>query len=599
MNLQENKVINGKLFYYAFLAGSKQILNSQSELNQINVYPVNDKDTGTNLASTVRAIIENIKPTKSYSDTIKVIANSALIGARGNSGAIVAQFLVGLSNGMGNSLSITFDEFALSVENSIPFIYDAIEKPVEGTILTVIRDWSDFLKSKKNNTNNLNETLSESLEVIEKSLNQTTAKLQYLSKYNVVDAGAKGFVLFIKGIVDFIKKPNIRELAKENVGMIELIHTEDIHDENITNRFCTEAVIKNTNINKYELKRILADFGDSIVIAGTESLSRIHVHTNKPSDLFHKLQSHGTITFQKAEDMIRQNEIATKRKWNIALVTDSTCDLSNEIIDDYQINVVPLNIMFGDNHYLDKITIQPEQFYDLLENSTNFPTTSQINEWTFTNLYSHLASHYDAIIAIHLTGEFSGTYKNSLTAGERIQKEFNKPVYVINSKNLSGALGLLVLKAAKYIESGESAESVAKLIESQIENAKIFVSVKDFKYMIKGGRVSGTKGKIAQLAGIIPVITMDQSGKSKLFGVNFSQSSSLKRVFRHIKENIESRDVWNYIILHSHNHTEASKIEGKMREMTGLNPVSVVNISPVIGMHAGKGAVAVAVLYNN
>lgn len=598
MNLQENQVINGKLLYYAFLAGSKQILNNQTELNQINVYPVNDKDTGTNLASTVRAIIENIKPTRSYSETVKDIANSALIGARGNSGAIVAQFLVGLSNGMGNSRTITFDEFALSVEKSIPFIYEAIEKPVEGTILTVIKDWSDFLKSKRNNGTNLNITFIESLDVIEKSLRLTTSKLQYLSKYNVVDAGAKGFVIFIKGIVDFLRKPNIRELAIENIEKIEIIHTEEIDNEEISNRFCTEAVIKKSNLNKEELKNILADFGDSIVIAGNENLCRIHVHTNNPSELFHKLQSHGTITFQKAEDMIRQNEIATKRKWNIALVTDSTCDLSAELLEFYQINVVPLNLIFGDNHYLDKVTLQPDQFYELLENSPVFPTTSQINEWTFTNLYSHLASHYDAIIAIHLTGEFSGTYKNSLIAGERIKKEFNKPVYVINSKNLSGALGLLVLKAAKNIENGKSAEEVAEIIESETGNAKIYVSVKDFQYMIKGGRVSGTKGKIAKAMGIIPVITMDINGKSKLFGAAFSQKGSLKKIYRHIQKNLMDKSIWNYILLHSNNQTEVINIENKMVELTGQKPVSVVNISPVIGMHAGSGAVAIALLYN-
>lgn len=598
MNLQENQVINGKLLYYAFLAGSKQILNNQTELNQINVYPVNDKDTGTNLASTVRAIIENIKPTRSYSETVKDIANSALIGARGNSGAIVAQFLVGLSNGMGNSRTITFDEFALSVEKSIPFIYEAIEKPVEGTILTVIKDWSDFLKSKRNNGTNLNITFIESLDVIEKSLKLTTSKLQYLSKYNVVDAGAKGFVIFIKGIVDFLRKPNIRELAIENIEKIEIIHTEEIDNEEISNRFCTEAVIKKSNLNKEELKNILADFGDSIVIAGNENLCRIHVHTNNPSELFHKLQSHGTITFQKAEDMIRQNEIATKRKWNIALVTDSTCDLSAELLEFYQINVVPLNLMFGDNHYLDKITLQPDQFYELLENSPVFPTTSQINEWTFTNLYSHLASHYDAIIAIHLTGEFSGTYKNSLIAGERIKKEFNKPVYVINSKNLSGALGLLILQAAKKIENGKSAEEVAEIIESETGKAKIYVSVKDFQYMIKGGRVSGTKGKIAKAMGIIPVITMDLNGKSKLFGAAFSQKGSLKKIYRHIQKNLKDKSIWNYILLHSNNQTEVINIENKMVELTGQKPVSVVNISPVIGMHAGSGAVAIALLYN-
>jgi hypothetical protein len=273
--------------------------------------------------------------------------------------------------------------------------------------------------------------------------------------------------------------------------------------------------------------------------------------------------------------------------------------LSQELIDLYQINVVPLNLNFGDNHYLDKMTIQPEQFYDLLESSTEFPKTSQINERTFTNLYSHLASHYDAIISVHLTSLFSGTYANSVKAAQRIQKEFNKAVYVIDSKNLSGALGLLVLKTAQNIEAGMTAETIVKSLETDILNAKIFVSVKDLKYMIKGGRVSKPAGFIANALGINPVVSMDEKGKSLLFGKTFSQRASLKKIFKHIEDISQGKLVWNYIVLHAHNPGGASKAEEKMMEITGKKPVSVVDISPVIGMHAGNGAIAISLLFTS
>ncbi len=599
MKEQEKQVINGKFLYYAFLAGSRQILNHQTEINHINVYPVNDKDTGTNMASTVRSIIDNIKPNKSYKSTLNDIANSALIGARGNSGAIFAQFLLGMSIETKNIQVISLPEFTNSVVNSIPYIYEAIENPVEGTMLTVIKDWSVFLNSKKNDIYGFGKVIIDSLQVLEKSLTETTSKLKILSKHAVVDAGAKGFVVFIKGIIDFINNRNIRDLSAENNSILSFIHSEDMDTEDIQFRYCTEALIKDVKIEKSALRTILTESGDSVVIAGTERVSRIHVHTNTPSELFYKIKDSGTVTFQKVDDMVRQNEIATKRKWNIALVTDSTCDLSQELIDFYQINVVPLNIFFGDNHYLDKITIQPNQFYDLLESKPEFPKTSQINERTFINLYSHLASHYDAIISLHLTGHFSGTYSNSFKAAEKIKAEFNKPVFVIDSKNLSGALGLLILKAAESIEKGESADSIVNNIKSDIKNAHIFVSVENLKYMIKGGRVSKPKGKLANFLGINPVISIDENGKSILFGKTFSQQESLNLIFKHIEKMSKNRNVWNYIILHAHNTSGAKLVENKMLEITGKPPKSIVNISPVIGMHAGKGAVAVSLLYNN
>jgi len=439
----------------------------------------------------------------------------------------------------------------------------------------------------------------DSFQMLEKSLLETTSKLKVLSKYGVVDAGAKGFVVFIKGIIDFINSRNIRYLVVESSENVSLIHSDESYDEEITHRFCTEAILKNLKIGKAELQNFLAKSGDSVVVAGSESVCRIHIHSNEPAQLFYQLKDFGTITFQKVDDMVRQREIVANRKWNIALVTDSTCDLSQELIDFYQINVVPLNLNFGENHYLDKVTIQADQFYDMLENSQEFPKTSQINQRAFTNIYSHLASHYDAIIAIHLTSQFSGTFANSVKAANQIKKEFNKPVYVFDSKNLSGALGLLVLKTAQSIEAGKDIESIIKSLKSDILNAKIFVSVRNLKFMIKGGRVSKPKGLIASALGLNPVISMDDNGKSILFGKTFSQKSSLNKIFAHIEKISFGRVVWNYIMLHAHNPEGARAAQEKMLEITGKLPVSVVDISPVIGMHAGNGAIAISILFNN
>ena len=110
------QVINGKFLYYAFMAGGNQILKNQVEINRINVFPVNDKDTGTNMASTVRSIMDNIKPHKSYKTTVNNIADAALIGARGNSGVIFAQFLHGVSRETSNKNAITLAEFAESIK---------------------------------------------------------------------------------------------------------------------------------------------------------------------------------------------------------------------------------------------------------------------------------------------------------------------------------------------------------------------------------------------------------------------------------------------------------------------------------------------------
>jgi len=588
--------MDGRRLYYTFIAGARKVIEHQVELNKINVFPVNDGDTGTNLASTIRAVVDSLHPHRSYKVTADRIAETTLVNARGNSGIIFAQFLYGMSCETGNYKTITISQFAESIKNSIRYIYEAVANPVEGTMLTVIKDWADYIYENRFRITDFNQMFLSSLSVLNKSLIETKSKLAVLAKANVVDAGAKGFVFFVEGITDFIANSNLKELVqvKAETGVFEKI--EESIPEKPDFRFCTEALIKNSSLNSKELLSTLEKFGNSIVIAGSERMRRLHVHTNTPALLFNELRNTGTLAFQKADDMIRQSEVVYNRKWKIALVTDSTCDLSQELIDKYQMNMLPININFGQNHYLDKVTIQPEQFYTLLEENTDYPKSAQVNEKAFVNLYSHLASHYDSVIAIHLSDKLSGTFNSSQKAAKEISKEFGKPISVINSKNLSGALGLLVLRAARAIEEGYSHDDVVRMTQKWTSDVKILVSVRDIKYLIRGGRLSATKGLIARLLNINPIVSIDETGKAIVFDKAFNQKANMEKVMGHVTKICSERKVWNYIVLHANNEEAAAWYTEKMQTLTGLTPVSVVNISPVIGANVGIGAAAIAFL---
>lgn len=588
--------MDGRRLYYTFVAGARKVIAHQIELNKINVFPVNDGDTGTNLASTIRAVVDSTLPHRSYKITADRIAEATLINARGNSGIIFAQFLYGMSSETADLKTITLSQFAESIKNSVRYIYEAVANPVEGTMLTVIKDWANYIYENRFRITDFNQLFISSRAVLNKSLSETKSKLAVLAKANVVDAGAKGFVLFIEGITDFIVNRNLKELiqVRAETGLFEKI--EESIPEKVEYRFCTEALIKKSTTNTKELQTTLEKYGNSIVIAGSDRMRRIHIHTNTPADLFSELRNTGTLAFQKADDMIRQSEVVYNRKWKIALVTDSTCDLSQDLIDNYQVNMLPININFGENHYLDKITIQPEQFYTLLKENTDFPKSSQVNEKAFTNLFSHLASHYDSIIAIHLSEKLSGTFNSSQKAAQAISKEFNKPISVINSRNLSGALGLLVLRAAQAIEKGYSHEQVVTMAQKWTNNLRIFVSVRTMKYLIKGGRVSAFKGLIARLLNVNPIVSIDESGKAIVFDKSFNQKANMEKVMGHISKICREKPIWNYIVLHANNSEAASWYSGKMESLTGKLPVSVVDISPVIGANAGIGAASVALL---
>jgi len=590
--------MDGRRLYYTFIAGARKVIEHQVELNKINVFPVNDGDTGTNLASTIRAVVDSIHPHRSYKVTADLIAETTLVNARGNSGIIFAQFLYGMSTETGNFKTITIKQFAESIKNSVRYIYEAVANPVEGTMLTVIKDWANYIYENRNIITDFNQLFISSVDVLNKSLLATKSKLAVLAKANVVDAGARGFVLFVEGIIDFIANRNLKDLiqVKAETALFEKI--EESIPEKVDFRYCTEALIKNNSVDNKSLLQLLEKYGNSIVVAGSDKMKRIHLHTNNPAELFNDLRNTGTLAFQKADDMIRQSEVVYNRKWKIALVTDSTCDLEQDIIDNYQINMLPININFGENHYLDKITILPEQFYTLLKENKDYPKSSQVNEKSFTNLYSHLASHYDSIIAIHLSDRLSGTFNSSQKAAKAISEELNKPISVINSKNLSGALGLVVLRTAKAIEAGYSHDQVVNMAEKWTKNVRIFVSVKSMKYLVRGGRVSFVRGLIARILNICPIVSIDESGKAFVFDKAFNQRSNMEKVMGYITKISKEKTIWNYIVLHANNTDAAQWYSEKMETLTNKKPASIVNISPIIGANAGIGAASVALLFD-
>jgi len=234
--------IDGRQLYYTFVAGAKKIFEQQHYLNKINVFPVTDGDTGSNMAITIRSVIESIHPDRSFNVTANRIAETTMVNARGNSGIIFSQFLYGISKEAANHKKLNIPQFATSIKNSVPYMYEAVAKPVEGTILTVIKDWSEFIYNQRNSITDFNQLFIRSKEVAVKSLSETKQKLLVLAKANVVDAGANAFVFFIEGIIDFIQENSIRKLLNSKTESIVLPDITDHIPEEVRFRYCTEGI---------------------------------------------------------------------------------------------------------------------------------------------------------------------------------------------------------------------------------------------------------------------------------------------------------------------------------------------------------------------
>lgn len=588
----EMNAINGEVLYNAFLSGVIHVRKQKNALNKMNVFPIPDGDTGSNLISTMNAIIEETKVENSLKATINSMADAALIGARGNSGIIFAQFINGINEEINDTEVLTIATFAEALKRAVPYAYKAILNPVEGTMITVIREWSEAVYRLKDVTKNFEEIITSTLEDAKKSLANTPNLLDILKKYSVVDSGASGFVTFLQGIVNFLKDKNIIKLKPNRE---EIVFEEEIFNftADITYRYCTEALISNENLNSNEIKNAIKHLGDSLIIAGNSKKLRIHIHTNNPDKLFYILRDKGKIIQQKVDDMKKQYQVVHNRNNKTAILTDSIADLPDELIEKYQIHVIPLNLIIEDSPYLDKLTIKPDKFYSMIDNLKEYPTSSQPTIKSVENIFSFLTSHYESIITITVSKEMSGTFNAVQKASEKFIEE-GKKITVINSKLNSGAEGLLVLEAAKLLESGKNYEQVVDIIEETIKKSKIYVSVNTFKYMVKGGRVSATKGFIGKILNLKPIISIDENGKGIAFGKTFSTRANTKKIMDIVKKANEENKIRSYSVVHANAHIKASELALKLTQNLGQAPEYITEISPVVGLNAGIGAIAVS-----
>lgn len=604
--------LNGHQIYGAFKAGASRLRASQDELNRINVFPVPDGDTGTNMAVTATRAVEGTEVSESVSATMSSMADAAIAGARGNSGVIFAQFLSGFRESLADSASVSMERFARAIAHASQSARHAIGDPKEGTILSVIHAWAEALGREHQRVAGFKELFQAASPSLRESLAATTGELEALRKAGVVDAGASGFVAFMDGAHAYLEAGAHEGdgLAAE-AGAGALLSLEEGReaelgplDGDFAHRYCSEFLLaapEGSSLDLDSLRTALAAMGDSLIVAGGGRRARVHIHTNDPAALMEVLSLRAWILEQKVDDMRRQFEDAHAAHGRIALVTDSTCDLPLDILDAHHIHVIPLFLRFGEREYLDRLTLDPDRFYDLADAAPVFPTSSQPSRPAVERLYRGLLSHYDAVVSIHVAGALSGTVETARAAAAAIP---GSRVRVVDSRHLSGSLGLLVLRAAEYLEAPATGglgleatlDGLVKGLDAWSGKAENLVSVRSLRFMVRGGRVSPLGGVLAKVLNLKPIVSVDKTGKSRLYGASLSTRTNLKRITRMIQDRHAREPLRSWAVVHAHAPAEAQALAARLEALLGLPPLHVSEISAVVGMNAGRGAVSVVAM---
>ena len=317
--------INGLVLAEMIDLGSKNLAKNAEKINALNVFPVPDGDTGTNMnlsmssgaKETAANVVENI------GELGKSFSKGLLMGARGNSGVILSQLFRGMSQHIADKKEVNAKEFAEAIQNGVSIAYKAIIKPVEGTILTVAREAAEAGMKAAENTTSVVEVMEAIYAEAQASLKRTPELLPILKEVGVVDSGGQGLVCVYQGFVAALKGEKIEGLEAVETNLVDM-QFEDDHDmdfmnpEDIVYGFCTEFTVRldkeKKEFNEDKFREDMSKFGDSLLVISDSEFVKIHVHTETPGDVFNYGQQYGELIKIKSDNMREQHREVLRKQ---------------------------------------------------------------------------------------------------------------------------------------------------------------------------------------------------------------------------------------------------------------------------------------------
>lgn len=566
-------------FTNALLSATTNVINARTVLNEMNVFPVADSDTGNNLVFLMKSLQNSLmKDHGDVKELLSDLALSAFKGARGNSGMIFANYINGIEKNYHTRTNV-LDDLRSAFYYGVNQAYDAVLDPQEGTILSVMKDYSNAIFNKTI-------TLDEALSIAHESLIKTKEIHPVLRENQVIDAGAKGFYLFISGMTQSLLEATVIETQVE-----EQLYHDDL-SENLTSKpefkYCFEVTI-NKNYSLSEINGYIKTLGDSIVVASSGDSTKIHIHTDYPSLVINKVQELGEVTNLKVENMNEQYYGSSNIN-DIAIVTDSIADLPQSVIDsNTNVYVLPLSILVNDLEHYDKVTITNEEVIGLANNPAYSVSSSMVNEYQVSELITRLEENYKSVLFISVASKLSGTYQLINNTLRKYKGSLN--AYVVDSLQNSVAQGLLVEYAIDLINEDKDFNEIVEEIEKAKRRTSIYVLVSDLNPMIKSGRVPSKLGNFLKKIKLLPIITLSETGEGKLINFAFSKRQVQNKI---LKKALSKSVAIEKLAIGYTTTPDNSRVWEKYLIDKNLKVDYVVKTSSIIALSAGDNASCIA-----
>jgi DegV family protein with EDD domain len=584
----------------ALIAACDYVQEHRADLNRINVFPVPDGDTGTNFALTTRSIADRLRQhtDPSLASVAREAAEAGILGARGNCGMILSHYLLGFAESVDDRTRLTVPELAQALRDASDHVYRALERPVEGTIITVMRETAEA--AEDSHSTDFRDLFRRLLERAREALLRTPDLLPMLRAAGVVDAGAKGFVHLLEGISSYISGDPIVELDTEleftpPVATPAAAAAAEYPVESERYRFCTEALVRGPAIPEADAIRAeLRERGDSLVVIRTGELLKLHIHTDEPDEVFSYLRTLGELATHKAEDMHAQHAALARgghlqlARRPVVIVADTACDLPEEVVRAHGIHLVPLSLIFGEEVLRDRVDLSADVFAQRLLAGEQ-ATTSQPTPAAFLDAYRRAADDGESILVITLASALSGTYGSAEAAARRFEEE---EVRVFDSKGVTLLEGLLALKAAELGERGMAPDEIVPELARIRERSGLFFTVDTFDRLLASGRVGRGRAFLGTLLDIKPILALDNEGKIAPLDRVRGRKGLLPKVMDLLVERVPPGSARvRFGVVHVACKDVIGEVTAALRERYGADVEILTGpAAPVLATHVGPGA---------
>jgi len=591
--------VDGRRYGKAVIAGADWVLHTREQLNRLNVFPVPDGDTGTNMALSLAAAASSVRgaPERDLGVVARRVAEAGILGAKGNSGLMLAHWFLGISRSVGSEPRVDARGLAAALRAAAREVYGAVSDPVEGTILTVMREAGNAAHCVAERGHDVERVLDDVIGTAETSLAATPDLLPVLRRAGVVDAGAAGWVHFMKGVRRAIRGEGPPDYRLEDLGAQAAHPPADAADE-LTERYCTELVCRGRHFRADRLRRLFAPDGTHLLVATTGTVFKLHIHTNHPEAVFRKAERLGTLEERKVDDMLRQRDERAEpgdgdrdaQPSTVAIVTDSTCDLPESVRREAGIAVVPLQVLFGDSVFRDQVDLGTEEFYRRIT-AGEHPATSQPPPRAFLEALDRIRSDRPVVI-VTLGASLSGTFASARSAARLAP---HPRVAVVDSRSASVGLGMLALDAARLAAGGASVDEIVDALERARERITITFSVASLEHLRRGGRIGRLRAFVGSLLGVRPVLRFAQ-GRITAVARARSEEEAFGRVLDQVERDApRGTRIRAGLIAAPDARHRLDDVERELRRRWDVTELLRGGITGVIGAHTGPGTWAVMV----